>query len=248
MRSYFARSDEDNNSPDFFRLTRAPAIVNTLQRDTLGRLYVRPNIQASGAQNENPLGDAESNNDNNYTRRFLGGMTLRYTPASWLDFEGNFSYDYSANTGEEFQDKGYRTTTSGFTNYIGSVESSENNNQSYNTGLNATARKNWSRDLISRFTARFAYDQQDNDSRQANGNTLNAVGVPTLNNAAGVLTGSQLLAFDGARYVIRRRRELRVQGALRPRRYPALRRQLAVRVRGPLGDLRPRLAGVARGA
>ena len=116
-----------------------PGLVNerTLERDTLGRLFVRPNIQASGAQNENPLQLAENNNDVNFTRRFLGGATLRYAPVSWLDVEGNFSYDYSANTGEDFQDKGFRTTSSGFNGYIGSVQSEENNSQSYNTGINA---------------------------------------------------------------------------------------------------------------
>ena len=184
LRSYFMRSYEDQNAPSFFRLTRVPGIVNTLQRDTLGRLYVRPNLQASGAQNENPLQLAENNNNERWTRRFIGGMTVRYQPAPWLDLEGQFAYDYSTSTDQNFQDKGYRTTTSGFTQYIGSVSTGQDNSQSYNTNLNATLRHSFTRDIVSRWILRVAYDQQDADSRSAAGNTLNAVGVPTLGNAS----------------------------------------------------------------
>jgi TonB-linked SusC/RagA family outer membrane protein len=192
FRSYYARSDEDFNAPSFFRLTRAPAIVNTLQRDTLGRMYIRPNIQGSGAQNENPLYTAENLINVGFTRRFIGGVTVRYAPAPWIDVEGNFAYDYSSGTGEAFQDKGYRSTqgpavaNGSFLGqpYLGYVFSSESNAQSYNTGVNVTMRRNLSRDLATRWTLRYAYDQQDNDSRSADGTTLVVVGVRTLGNAS----------------------------------------------------------------
>ncbi len=192
LRSYFSRSSEDLNSPDFFRLTRAPAIVNTMQRDTLGRLYVRPNIQASGLQNENPLYVAENLSAINYNKRFLGDLTLRYAPLSWLDMEGQFAYDYANGTREDFQDKGYRSTqlaavaNGSFLGqpYLGYAASRENNAQSYNTGLNVNMRRSFGRDISTRWTLRYAYDQQDNDARFGDGTTLNAVGVRTLNNAS----------------------------------------------------------------
>lgn len=186
LRSYYVRSDEDTHAPSFFRLTRAPAIVNTLQRDTLGRLYVRPNIQASGSQNENPLQSAANSRNDTYTNRFIGGVTLRYAPANWVDVEGQFAYDRSNQNNEFFQDKGFRQTTAAFatTGSIGSITNGANNSQSYNTGVSATFRRNLRSDVVTRWVLRYAYDQQDNDARSASGNTLNAVGVPTLNNAA----------------------------------------------------------------
>lgn len=184
LRTYFSRSHEDRNAPSFFRLTRVPGIVNTLQRDTLGRLYVRPNIQGSGAQNENPLQLAENNNADTWSRRFLGNLSVRYTPAPWLDIEALAGYDYSSATDRDFADKGYRTTQQGFNAYIGSISTGQDNSQSYNTSLNATLRHSFTRDIVSRWVLRAAYDQQDNDSRFAAGNTLNAVGVPTLGNAS----------------------------------------------------------------
>jgi TonB-linked SusC/RagA family outer membrane protein len=184
LRSFYSRSNEDFSSPSFFRLTRVPGIVNILQRDTLGRLFVRPNLQGSGAQNENPLQEAENFRDDGLTHRFIGGLTLRYAPASWVDIEGQFSYDYRSFTEDAWRDKGFRTTSSGFTAYIGNVYSYEGNEQSFNTSLNVALRRNLGRNLVTRWTLRYLYDQQDNDERDASGNTLNAVGVPTLNNAS----------------------------------------------------------------
>lgn len=201
LRTYFSRSYEDRNAPSFFRLTRVPGIVNTLQRDTLGRLYVRPNILGSGAQNENPLQLAENNNAETWTRRFLGNLSVRYQPAPWIDLEALGGYDYSSATDRDFADKGYRTTQLGFNAYIGSISTEQDNNQSYNTSLNATLRHSFGRDIVSRWVLRAAYDQQDSDERSAGGNTLNAVGVPTLGNASvRSASASQLTSVRGTSY------------------------------------------------
>ncbi len=189
FRSYYMKSFEDLNAPSFFRLTRAPGIVNILQRDTLGRLYVRTNIQGGGSQNENPLQSAAYQSSERSIRRFIGNLTTRFQPAPWFDLEGQFGYDFSSTTDEFFRDKGYRTTASGFNAYIGSLSSGEGNSQSYNTNLNATLRHNFGRNVASKWVLRAAYDQQDNDSRGSSGNTLNAVGVQVIGNAQ-VLGGS----------------------------------------------------------
>jgi len=190
FRSYFSRSTEDGlNQEDggtaFFRLTRVPAIVNVLQRDTLGRLYIRTNILGSGAQNENPLSSLADIQDEGISERFIGGVTGRYTPTNWLDVEANFSYDYGTFTRNQFIEKGRRVTTASRVSggSIGSVFSSESNGASLNSSLNVTLRRNLTRDLASRWSFRYLYEQQDSDARSASGNTLAAFGVPDLNNA-----------------------------------------------------------------
>jgi hypothetical protein len=65
----------------FFNLTRQRAVENLLATDTLGRLYIRSDIQGAGSQNSNPLYSLQNSLDNATTDRFLGGLTLRYTPA-----------------------------------------------------------------------------------------------------------------------------------------------------------------------
>src|SRR5690606_17861916 len=48
-------SDQEEGGQGFFRLTRVPGIADVLARDTLGRRYIRTNLQSGGVQNENPL-------------------------------------------------------------------------------------------------------------------------------------------------------------------------------------------------
>src|SRR5207248_1258407 len=60
LRTYYSRDTQDglyqeDGGRSFFRLTRVPGIVDVLRRDTLNRLFIRPNLQGGGSQNENPL-------------------------------------------------------------------------------------------------------------------------------------------------------------------------------------------------
>ena len=59
LRTFYSRGYTDGSSACggnmFFRLTRQPASVNLLARDTIGRLYARSNIMNGGDQNNNPL-------------------------------------------------------------------------------------------------------------------------------------------------------------------------------------------------
>lgn len=191
MRTYYAHSSEDglnsqNGGQAFFRLTRVPAIANIMQTDTLGRLYVRPNLQSSGEQNENPLVDLQGISDVAKRDRFIGGMTLRFVPANWVDVEGNVSYDYSSYVERYFRDKGFRATTAAFAasgTSIGVIQDQQTEAKSFNASLNATFRHDFSSALHTRFNLRYLYEQQDYDGRFASGNTLAAVGVPVLNNA-----------------------------------------------------------------
>ncbi|MGH9259690.1 MAG: outer membrane beta-barrel protein, partial [Acidimicrobiales bacterium] len=190
VRSYYARSSQDGLNQErgggaFFRLTRVPAIDNVQQRDTLGRLYVRPNLQASGAQNENPLQPLENVQREDITNRFIGGATVRYTPVSWFDLEGTFGYDSRTVKYAQITDKGYRATDAAFaaTQSIGSVFRGALDDDAYNAALNATFRgTHLGGDLRSRASLRYLFQQQDNSFRQAQGNTLAVAGVTTLDN------------------------------------------------------------------
>jgi hypothetical protein len=117
--------------------------------------------------------------------RFIGGMTLRFVPANWVDVEGNVSYDYSSYIERYFVDKGFRATSAAFatSNSIGSVSDQQSEAKSFNTSINATLRHDFMADLHTRWNLRYLYEQQDNDNRYGGGNTLAAVGVPILGNS-----------------------------------------------------------------
>ena len=188
LRTFYSRSgtdgfDQDGGGNAFFRLTRVPAIANVTARDTLGRLYVRPNIQSQGSQNENPLITLSSIQDKGGTDRFIGGMTLHYTPISWMDFEANGSYDLQNYTQDYFRDKGFRTTGVNATNNNGRVRQYAERDQSYNGSVSATIRRQLTSRIQSRWNFRALFERQDEMDRQGDGNTLGAVGVPRLDNA-----------------------------------------------------------------
>src|SRR5438067_5567848 len=82
LRTAYTRSTQDGLNQEgggqaFFRLTRVPAVANILQRDTLGRLYIRPNLQGGGTQNANPLYSLENTARQDLTNRVIGWLTLR---------------------------------------------------------------------------------------------------------------------------------------------------------------------------
>ncbi|HEY2806428.1 MAG TPA: SusC/RagA family TonB-linked outer membrane protein [Gemmatimonadales bacterium] len=208
LRSYYSRNYADGLNEDggtnsnalngtaaggggsgtaFFRLTRQRAISNLLAVDTLNRLYIRTDMQASGAQNQNPLYVLQNDPDKAVTDRFLGGLDLHFTPIRWADFEGNFSYDLQNYQEYNFDDKGFRTTASTTGNANGAnggfVYKNAQRQQGLNTSINATFRADLTHNIASHYSFRVLYEQQDFDYRRGQGGTLAAVGVPQLSNA-----------------------------------------------------------------
>jgi TonB-dependent SusC/RagA subfamily outer membrane receptor len=95
---------------DFFVLTRVPAGVDLLRRDSRGRLFIRSNPLNQGQQNENPLWDAENLVNRTDVDRYLGSFITRYTPFPWLDFDANAAIDRRRNDEYTLREKGYRVT------------------------------------------------------------------------------------------------------------------------------------------
>jgi TonB-linked SusC/RagA family outer membrane protein len=187
LTSYYARShqdgyyQEDNGGGAFFNLTRQPPVANLEATDSHGRLYLRTNLQSSGAQNSNPLYQLQNRHEFTKGNHFIGGGTLRYAAASWLDFEGNLSYDGSQTNLDNFLDKGYRLITSAAD--ASALEKGSEQLQAYNTGINMNIRHDLLSDMHSRTSIRYGYGREDYDYRDASGGQLAVIGVPALSNA-----------------------------------------------------------------
>jgi TonB-linked SusC/RagA family outer membrane protein len=171
---------------DFFVLTRVPAGVDLLRRDSRGRLFIRSNPLNQGQQNENPLWDAENFNSRTNVDRYLGSFTSRYTPFPWLDFEGNAALDRRRDNSWSLTEKGYRVTRSNqSTAYLGSYSEDASSDVSYNMSLNGTARQNnplGISDLQTRLNVRYSFERADSDGLSAGGNTLAVPGLLDLAN------------------------------------------------------------------
>ncbi|GAC1517283.1 MAG: hypothetical protein NVS1B4_16920 [Gemmatimonadaceae bacterium] len=192
VNSFFSRADQDGQNQEeggtgFFRLTRTPAIVDITQRDTLGRLYIRTNLGSGGNQNENPLYSFENTRRQDLRYRFIGGGTVRYTPLSWMDAEANFSYDRLNLNFSQFNNRGFRTTGRRPVTNNGFLFNGTNNDQSLNTSLQTTFRRQLASELAGRLNFRVLYEQQDVDFRNLQGNTLRVSDVDAAPNATAQL-------------------------------------------------------------
>ena len=196
LNTYFARSSADGFNQEggggaFFRLTRTPPIVDLSRTDSRGRLLIRPNILGGGAQNENALYSLQNVDRVDFNNRFIGALSGRYTPASWVAADASFGYDNQDQSGRQFQNRGFRTTgpaastaNNGFLqNYAGGVRSL---NGSAGVAFPNLALKSVPvlRDLTVTPSARVQYLQQDADFRLAQGSQLAVSNVEDLNNSA----------------------------------------------------------------
>jgi len=190
LSTYYAHSVQNavyagtNYTGSFLYLTRARAATNLLARDSLGRLFIRVDPMQSGVQNSNPFAPFNDIKDPGTTDRFIGGLTLRYTPISWLDFEGNLSYDYRGYNEDYYYSKGRRVTSQAqSTAFRGYAERYAWTRNGYNGSLTATVRHNFGADLATKWSLRYTYEQQDYQNEDANGSLLNAVGIDQVQNA-----------------------------------------------------------------
>src|SRR5881394_517623 len=186
FRTSYTRSTQDGLNQEeggqaFFRLTRVPAIVNVLQRDTLGRLYIRPNLQGGGSQNENPLWSLENTKREDATNRFIGGLSVQYAPVNWFNMEGSLGYDRRNIGFSQINDKGFRTTTANSAN-LGQIFRAATGREALNGSVNATFKRDFGPDLKSKYQFRYLFEQRDFNTQSAQGSQLSVQGVTALNN------------------------------------------------------------------
>jgi len=200
FRTSYTRSTQDGLNQEeggnaFFRLTRVPAIVNILQTDSLHRLYIRPNLQGGGSQNQNPLSTLQQTFREDVTNRFIGGLTATYSPVNWFNLDANFSYDLRRTTAAQINDKGFRTTTASSAN-LGALDRSATGREALNGSINATLKRDFGPDLKSRYTFRYLFEQRDFNTQRATGSQLSVQGVTALDNT---LQGTRATTSDQQR-------------------------------------------------
>jgi TonB-linked SusC/RagA family outer membrane protein len=186
FRTSYTRSSQDGLNQEeggaaFFRLTRVPAIVNILERDTLGRLYIRPNLQGGGSQNENPLSTLYQTFRQDLTNRFIGSVTGSYNPVNWFTMDANLSYDLRRATAAQINDKGFRTTTASSAN-LGSIFRLAAGLEALNGSFNATLKHDFGADFKTKYQFRYLFEQRDFNFQSATGSQLSVQGVTSLNN------------------------------------------------------------------
>ena len=231
----------------WFNLTRAPWMSDMLATDNLGRVVVRQNPLDQGTQNFNPLYSTQYNKRTDRGTRFVGGTSLRYTPLDWLSLEANAGYDRSTAYTLQMRDKGWRVTAAAPSTSAGFIQNGGLDNETFTTSLSGSATRTFFNDLNATFSTSSTCIRSDAFSTR----TRRAVLASSYRRARIGRCGDEefldLLRHPGhSRHGLLHRRGFRLQGSLHPRRPHPPRRQLAVRSRKPLADLRSRIGRVDR--
>ncbi|MBI2536479.1 MAG: hypothetical protein HYW06_05850, partial [Gemmatimonadetes bacterium] len=153
--------------------------------DTLGRLFIRTNLQNGGAQNENPLYYLENEDRLDVSDRILGAADIEYSPLDWFEVSGNFNFDVQRERGFQFRDKGIRDNQNNTTTQGGLDFEYSQGTDAINTSVNVRTRHQLG-DLALRPNLRYFYEQTDTEGRSLQGNFLAVQGVRAASNATNI--------------------------------------------------------------
>jgi len=174
----YSRSRANSNDGSMFQLTRMPAGVDLLSPDPKvdGVIVIKPD---PFNDNVNPLYTMSTSQSTQERGRYLGSVTARWSPMSWLDVDGNFSFDRLDARSESFRPKNYvdiQGTPQG-----GSLSYSNTRNEGINGSVTGQVRRRFG-DLNTTTQVRYLIEKENSTNNNVNGSEFTADGVWTLNN------------------------------------------------------------------
>lgn len=185
LNTFYSQSTEDGSQFDdgtggiWFNASRNPWISDPTTKDANGRYVIRSNVLAQGAQNTNPLYGIANYRFTVRNTRFVGGSTVRLAPKDWLNLDATLGYDRSQFNSVEFQDRGFRTTSSNPLTASGFIGNQGGDDAQTTVVLSGAANKTFFTDLNTVFTARYAYSDQTSRSLSNSGRGLATAGLET---------------------------------------------------------------------
>lgn len=182
----------------FYRDQRTAGIFGTLlrggmpgfdylRRDTLGRLLIGrggSGWRPTGNGAANPLYDAENLSAGLNSNRFIGSVSGKYFPASWITFDANFGYDNREARSDVTRNKGFRTFTLSATTNGGDLRIDNSRDEAMNASLAATLRKNLGTDLQAKLRVAGNYDHENFSTNRGEGQIFLVKDIFTLGNTS----------------------------------------------------------------
>ncbi len=178
--AFHSRSTRQNLYGDtFFDLINQAPDVDLRQPDPDGTPYIfQPDPEG---REENPLYVLSTEENRRLRARTQGSIEARYSPLSWLNFDGTLSYDRSDRRTNFFLDQGVKTE--GFPNGgPGEIEQFTGTTDALNLIASANLLKKVGSFTL-RGTVRGLIEREENNTTTAEGNLFSTPGVRSLNNA-----------------------------------------------------------------
>ncbi len=178
---YHSRSDRHELYDDtFFDLINQAPDVDLRTPDPDGTPYLFQGDPNEGRE-ENPLYVLATEDSRRKRARTQGSLEAKYSPFSWMNFDGNISYDRSDRRNDFFLDRGLKTEITGGIS-PGEIEQFAGTTDAVNAAasVNLIGRKG---PLTLRTTLRGFSEKETNQTTTASGTFFSAPGVRSLSNA-----------------------------------------------------------------
>jgi TonB-linked SusC/RagA family outer membrane protein len=196
---YHSRSSRQELYGDtFFDLINQAPDLDLRMPDADGVPYAYQPDTTEGRE-ENPLYVLATEENNRKRTRTQGNIDGRYSPLSWLSFDGNVSYDRSDRRLNFFLDQGFKTEGFGLGG-PGEISQTVGNTDAINAAMSANllGRRGV---LTVRSTLRGMIERERNEITQASGEVLSAPGVRSLDNAQQQFVESNLQEIRSNAYL-----------------------------------------------
>ncbi|HMB91063.1 MAG TPA: SusC/RagA family TonB-linked outer membrane protein, partial [Rhodothermales bacterium] len=197
--AFYSQSERDvprsSGFNPFFGLMFTNPLASLSARDENGNLFVQADPLSV---EENPLYVIENVDTQDDRSRVLGNLRARYSATSWLDVEGNFSYDRADGDFTRFADRGTDSIDPSTFN-DGQIVRNNSIEQAINADVTASFRKTFGA-LTARSQLKYQAESVDEEFEFVTGNTITAVGIPDLSNVNGdkvVSSTNRIIRSDG---------------------------------------------------
>ena len=178
--AYHNRSNRQNLYGDtFFDLINQAPDVDLLVPDPDGTPYLFQGDPEG--REENPLYVLSTEENRRRRTRTQGSLEARWTPLSWLNFDGNVSYDRSDRRNNFFLDAGIKTEGFG-TGGLGEIRQIVGLTDALNAAASANLLQKVG-EFTLRSTVRALMERENNEVTYANGSEFATPGVRSLSNA-----------------------------------------------------------------
>jgi TonB-linked SusC/RagA family outer membrane protein len=185
--AYYARSTADqfpeSQGNPIFNLTRMPAGVDLTMGDTAAGFPGEPILRPDPFQeNPNPLYEMTYREWEERRNRFLGSANMRISPFTWMDIDGNVSYDRANVDQEDFFPRGYRTIRPNAGVNTGFLWRAHEQVEALNASATATFRRLFLDGAVSTRTQfRYLVERNDYGWSTVQGSRFSAAEVRTIN-------------------------------------------------------------------
>jgi TonB-linked SusC/RagA family outer membrane protein len=187
----YSKSSEDPRNGLLFDMTRMQAGIdltaclndltkNCIQNKDFTNLVLNSN--PTNTESPNPLYAMYMQDQTRTRGRFLASTDVRFTPASWLEFNGNLSYDRFDREDVLITPKGFRTIAASTVNNEGNLNIRDELREALNGSVTAALRFNFGESVRNQTQVRYLYERQDNEWNETDGFRFAVAEVPILEN------------------------------------------------------------------